>query len=96
MTESNFRILGQIGFYLGTAWLIKKVIGIVITRWWSRDGEAPQFLSDLTGVILFIAATFGIIAFVLDKPITGLLATSGLVVAILGLALQSTFSNIFS
>nr|VFK25128.1 MAG: Mechanosensitive ion channel [Candidatus Kentron sp. LFY] len=39
---------------------------------------------------------FGIIAFVFDYRITGLLATSGLLAMIIGLAIQTNLSNIFS
>jgi CRP-like cAMP-binding protein len=46
--------------------------------------------------IVILAAVFAIITYVFDLPIRGLLATSGVVAIILGLALQSTLSDVFS
>src|SRR5215469_16131022 len=44
----------------------------------------------------YLAAIFAIVAYVFDLRIQGLLATSGVVAIILGLALQSTLSDVFS
>ena len=46
--------------------------------------------------IIYLAAVFAIIAYVLDLPVQGLLATSGAVAIVLGLALQSTLSDVSS
>src|SRR5262249_26833823 len=59
----------------------------------SREG---QLLQDLLATLLYLAAVFAIVAYVFDLPIQGLLATSGAVAIILGLALQSTLGDVFS
>lgn len=99
-------IVAQIAVWLGTAWLGQRAAGIAIYRysaWKSRVDRAPQFLesgghllTDVLGLIIFGAAVFGIVGIVLHKPITGLLATSGLFAAILGLALQRMIADVFS
>jgi small-conductance mechanosensitive channel/CRP-like cAMP-binding protein len=99
-------IVAQIAVWLGTAWLGQRAVGIAIYRysaWKSRVGRAPQFLesgghllTDVLGLMIFGAAVFGIVGIVLHKPITGLLATSGLFAAIIGLALQRMIADVFS
>src|SRR5262249_15053299 len=42
------------------------------------------------------AAAFAVIAYVFDLPVQGLLATSGVIAIVLGLALQSTLNDVFS
>src|SRR5262249_57555225 len=58
-----------------------------------REGK---LLQDLLAGLIYLAAVFAIIAYVFDLRIQGLLATSGVVAIILGLALQSTLGDVFS
>ncbi len=83
-------------FWFSAAWVLKRCCDRLILSLSALTEEAPKFLMDIVGVGLFAAAIVCIISFVFKRPISGLLTTSGLVVAILGLALQSTFANIFS
>jgi small-conductance mechanosensitive channel len=55
-----------------------------------REGE---LLQDLFAGLVYLAAAFAIIAYVFDLPIQGLLATSGAIAIVLGLALQSTLGD---
>jgi CRP-like cAMP-binding protein len=52
--------------------------------------------TELLAGIIYIAVAFAVAGPVLDLPITGLLATSGVIAIVLGLALQSTLSDLFS
>jgi branched-chain amino acid transport system substrate-binding protein len=56
----------------------------------------PNLMRFVTALLIYTLALFGVIAFVLEKPITSLLATSGVVTIIIGLAIQMNLSNIFS
>ena len=56
----------------------------------------PGIIRKMFGVLVFTMAGFGIIAFVFDQRVTGLLATSGVIAMIIGLAIQINISNIFS
>jgi len=47
-------------------------------------------------ILIYMLAFFGIIAFVFDQKIHGLLATSGMLAMIIGLAIQINISNVFS
>ncbi|MDX8377511.1 MAG: ABC transporter substrate-binding protein [Mariprofundales bacterium] len=62
-----------------------------------RSGQkVPALLRHFAIFIIFLLAWFGVIAFVFDQKLTGLLATSGLFAMIIGLAVQMNISNIFS
>ncbi|MDP6804847.1 MAG: mechanosensitive ion channel family protein [Rhodospirillales bacterium] len=79
------------------AWLAKRALEyvlVVVAR--ARHVEFPKILSDVGGVVLFAAAIMALTAFVYDRPITGILATGGVVVAIIGFALQAMISDVFS
>lgn len=63
----------------------------------TRTGQkVPGSVRGITTIVIFIFASFGIIAFVFHQDLTSLLATSGVIAMITGLALQSNISNIFS
>ena len=56
----------------------------------------PSLVRRAAAVVILLFASFGIVAFVFEQKLTSLLATSGLVAAIIGLALQVNLANIFS
>ncbi len=55
-----------------------------------------QIISDLLAGAIYVVAILAIINFAFLVPIRGLLATSGVIAIVLGLALQSTMSDVFS
>jgi small-conductance mechanosensitive channel/CRP-like cAMP-binding protein len=55
-----------------------------------------QIVSDLIASAIYIATILALIDFVFEVPIGGLLATSGIIAIVLGLALQNTLSDVFS
>ena len=84
----------KIAWWLGAAWfLVGCVRAFVIVDHRPREGK---LLQDLFAGLVYLAAVFAIIAYVFDLPIQGLLATSGAIAIVLGLALQSTLSDLFS
>ena len=60
-----------------------------------RPREA-RVLQDLIIAAVYLAVTLSVLAFVFDFAIGTLLATSGVLAIILGLALQSTLNDLFS
>lgn len=84
-----------IGLVAGTAvwiclaWTGARLAGILLAR-------HPKLLTDLVGVALFAAALILASQLVLDLPATGLIATSSVVIAVLGFALRNIFGDIFS
>jgi CRP-like cAMP-binding protein len=55
-----------------------------------------RILSDLMAAGIYIATGLAITNFAFSVPVGGLLATSGVIAIVLGLALQSTLSDVFS
>ena len=55
-----------------------------------------RILSDLLGGAIYVGAVLALVAFAFSVPVRGLLATSGVIAIVLGLALQSTLSDVFS
>lgn len=84
----------EIAWWLWAAWFLVGVLrAFIVTEHRPREGKLIQ---DLLAGLVYLAAVFAIIAYVFDLPIQGLLATSGAIAIILGLALQSTLSDVFS
>jgi len=84
----------KIAWWLWTAWfLVGFLRAFVVTEHRPREGKLVQ---DLLAGLVYLAAVLAIIAYVFDLPIQGLLATSGVIAIVLGLALQSTLSDLFS
>ncbi|MBF0192590.1 MAG: mechanosensitive ion channel [Magnetococcales bacterium] len=56
----------------------------------------PKVVRNIGAFLVYLLAGFGVTAFVFDEKLTSLLATSGLITMIIGLAVQSNIANIFS
>lgn len=56
----------------------------------------PGIIKNMVAFIVYTLALFAIVAFVYNQKLTGLLATSGMLAMIVGLAIQMNLSNIFS
>ncbi len=84
----------RIAWWLWMAWfLVGFLRAFVIVERRPREGK---LLQDLLAGLIYLAALFAIVSYVFDLPIRGLLATSGVIAIILGLALQSSLGDVFS
>jgi small-conductance mechanosensitive channel/CRP-like cAMP-binding protein len=84
----------KVAWWLWAAWfLVGFLRAFVIVEHRQREGK---LLQDLLAGLIYLVAVFAIIAYVFDLPIQGLIATSGAVAIVLGLALQSTLGDVFS
>ncbi|VVP90973.1 hypothetical protein PS918_03230 [Pseudomonas fluorescens] len=80
-------------WWLYAARVLTEIIGLVLMR---RIGHSGRLLQDVIGALVFLAAIVAAAGYVLELPVKGLLATSGVVAIVVGLALQSTLSDVFS
>ncbi|MBK5413341.1 mechanosensitive ion channel family protein [Pseudomonas sp. TH31] len=80
-------------WWLYAARVLTEVIGLVLMR---RIGHSGRLLQDVIGALVFLVAIVAAAGYVLELPVKGLLATSGVVAIVVGLALQSTLSDVFS
>lgn len=76
-------------FWLCLAWTAARVAALSLAR-------HPKLLSDLIATALFIAAAIIVSQVVFELPGTGLIATSSVLIAVLGFALRNIFGDIFS
>jgi small-conductance mechanosensitive channel/CRP-like cAMP-binding protein len=85
---------------IGGAWWFLGARITVTMLWLSfrRDRRARQttLFSDLFGAAIYIATALIVLNSVFSLPVNGLLATSGVLAIVLGLALQNTLADVFA
>lgn len=82
-----------IGWWLFGARTVTVVFGLLMI---ARGSHGGRLLQDVVGALIFLAAAVAAAAYVLQLPVKGLLATSGVMAIVIGLALQSTLADVFS
>ncbi|MCW6511842.1 mechanosensitive ion channel family protein [Lichenifustis flavocetrariae] len=96
---------GSAGWLLGQQaivalwWLLSAKLLSEIARHVFRSGplaHGGRLVPDLLAGLLYLAAALGIIGAVFGLPVGALVATSGVIAIVLGLALQSSLSDVFS
>jgi len=75
------------------AWSLIGVVRIIVL---DRRPTEARLLQDLMVAVVYVGVALSILAFVFGAPIGTLVATSGVVAVILGLALQNTLGDVFS
>lgn len=86
-------------WWLVAAWLLTTILEMIIRRTIFPSTGLPRarkLFSDLFSALIYLMAVFCIATFVFGQPLTGLIATSGVLAIVLGLALQSTLNDVFS
>jgi len=85
--------------WLAGSWAASRLLELVF---WNAvvaprlGGQVPRLLKDVGSAVLFLLALGGFIGITLGLPVTGLWATSGVVGLVVGFALQSMISDVFS
>jgi small-conductance mechanosensitive channel len=94
---------GALGTWLQALTIIWWLIGarlvvavLIVVRGRDPRSREARLFSDLTAAVIYITTVLIILNSILKFPITGLLATSGVIAIILGLALQNTLADVFS
>lgn len=76
------------------AWTIIGLLHIYVMI--NRKPREAHLIQDMAVAVVYLGVTLSIIGFVFQVPIGTLVATSGVVAIILGLALQNTLGDVFS
>jgi len=84
----------EIIWWLGAAWLAVGFLRAFVVL--GRQPRESKLVQDLLAALVYVTAAFAIVADVFDLPVKGLLATSGALAIIIGLALQSSLGDVFS
>ncbi len=79
-------------------WLLGARLGIMLLDvvFMQKTWHHERLFQELLGAVVFLAALVAAIAYVLHWPVRGLIATSGALAIVIGLAVQSTLSDVFS
>jgi small-conductance mechanosensitive channel len=80
-------------------WILAARAGVMLVRLFVVLEHRPretQIVSDLLAGGIYLATLLAIVNFVFAVPIAGLLAASGVIALVLGLALQNTLADVFS
>jgi len=91
-------LFGIVWWILG-AWLVKRVLDLVLRRTIFPNNDEPHarhLYADLASALIYVLAFVGILDTVFQQQISALLATSGVLAIVLGLALQNTLGDVFS
>ncbi|MFC0401628.1 mechanosensitive ion channel family protein [Paraburkholderia rhizosphaerae] len=86
------QVLEIIWWLMGARLLGMTLDTLLLPRAWRRQ----RLFQDVFGALVFLAAVVASLGFVLELPIRGLVATSGALAIVLGLAIQSTLSDVFA
>jgi small-conductance mechanosensitive channel len=84
----------RILWWLHLAWTLLGFVHIYLTL--NRRPQEAHLLQDLIVGVVYLGVTLSVIGFVFGAPVGPLIATSGIVVVIIGLALQNTLADVFS
>lgn len=101
-TDSSARLpteLFGIAWWLIGAWLLNGLLDQILRRTlFPRDNQphARRLFADLASVLFYVIAFVGIMETVMKEPVSAVLATSGVLAIVAGLALQNTLSDVFS
>ncbi len=93
------RQLFEVAWWVLGAWLLKSLLDLVLLRtFFPENGEphARRLFADLASGLIYVLAFVGIVGTVFNEPVSTMLATSGVVAVVLGLALQNTLGDVLS
>ncbi|WP_095099078.1 mechanosensitive ion channel family protein [Pseudomonas sp. Irchel 3A5] len=83
----------EIVWWILAARTLTEIIGTLLMR---RIGHSGRLLQEVIGAVIFLIAIVAAAGYVMQLPVKGLLATSGAMAIVVGLALQSTLADVFS
>ena len=95
--SAGFRIwahLAEFGWWIMGARVAVGIVRLLVVL--KGRPRETRIVSDLLAGAIYTATAMSVVNFVFEVPIGGLIATSGVIAIVLGLALQSTLSDVFS
>jgi small-conductance mechanosensitive channel/CRP-like cAMP-binding protein len=101
LLQINFPGASEIGLVavVSAGWPINAIVQRFIWPLYGYPGESariPSFLPQITALATIVALAFAGLGFFYHIAVPGLLAGSGVIAIILGIALQDTLANIFA
>jgi small-conductance mechanosensitive channel len=96
---SGSRYVSGVIAWLAIAWFCARLLDFLLYRAAlsaPRPTQYPRLLSDLLHGIVFVLAAIAILIFVFQQQATGFIATSSVLIAVIGFALRYIISDVFS
>jgi len=87
----------RIAAWLAAAWIAAALFGAVVWQFARRrtaQNKLPKLLIDVGRLVIFFGAALAIVSQVFNQPLGGLLATSGILAAIIGFSVQKTIADV--
>ena len=92
--ERIFVALAKIIWWVNAAWVLTGFTRVFLI--FERRPREGRLIQDLVVGVIYLGAALSVVAYVFNAPVGTLIATSGVFAIILGLALQSTLTDVFS
>jgi small-conductance mechanosensitive channel/CRP-like cAMP-binding protein len=89
-----FTGVAKVIWWANAAWSLISIVRVFLI--FERQPREGRLLQDLVVGVIYVGAILSVVAYVFNAPVGTLIATSGAVAIVLGLALQSTLSDVFS
>jgi small-conductance mechanosensitive channel len=94
IVERFFVATAKIIWWINAAWLLTSCARVFLI--FERRPREGRLIQDLVVGLIYLGCGLSVVAYVFSAPVGTLIATSGVFAIILGLALQSTLSDVFS
>jgi small-conductance mechanosensitive channel/CRP-like cAMP-binding protein len=94
VVERFFVAIAKIIWWINAAWLMTSCARVFLI--FERRPREGRLIQDLVVGLIYLGCGLSVVAYVFSAPVGTLIATSGVFAIILGLALQSTLSDVFS
>lgn len=94
VVERFFVATAKIIWWVNAAWLMTSCARVFLI--FERRPREGRLIQDLVVGMIYLGCALSVVAYVFSAPVGTLIATSGVFAIILGLALQSTLSDVFS
>jgi small-conductance mechanosensitive channel/CRP-like cAMP-binding protein len=88
-----------VGFWISVAWLANRLLRRFLwQRYFQRQygREAPRILQHIVAIAIYVAALAILLVAVFQRPASGVLVSTSVLVGVVGLALQNVLSDLFS
>lgn len=88
-----------VGFWLAAAWVATALLRVTVLQLAKRgraQNKLPKFLVDVGAIVIFFVAGLLILSQVFGYSLGGVLATSGVLAAVIGFAVQKTIADIIA
>ena len=93
LPQQVFTDIAKIVWWINAAWALAGLVRMFLII---KQPHAGRLIQDLVIGMIYLGAGLSIVAYVFSVPVGTLVATSGVVAIIVGLALQSTLGDVFS